>query len=110
MVRAGTIFPLVICNHQIFLCSRRPSATLRQRLLGSSSPQAPARAVRPGDRGEVSRMWQQLKTDIETAMAKKPDKESGGQYKRFSVIRSQVGACVCIMYMYFGGWCESLFV
>ena len=37
-------------------------------------------------------MWQQLKTDIETAMAKKPDKESGGQYKRFSVIRSQVGA------------------
>lgn len=37
-------------------------------------------------------MWQQLKTDIETAMAKKPDKESGGHYKRFSVIRSQVGA------------------
>lgn len=53
--------------------------------------------ARPGDKGEVSKMWQQLKTDIETAMAKKPDKESGGQYKRFSVIRSQVGAWVfCI--------------
>ena len=35
-------------------------------------------------------MWQQLKTDIETAMAKKPDKESGGQYKRFSVIQEEV--------------------
>ena len=42
-------------------------------------------------------MWQQLKTDIETAMAKKPDKESGGQYKRFSVIRSQVGAFTILL-------------
>ena len=41
----------------------------------------------------MSKMWQQLKTDIETAMAKKPAGEcAGGQYKRFSVIRSKVGA------------------
>ena len=84
------ITTLGISRYPHFLC-RRPSATLRQRLLGSASPQA-ARPARPGDKGEVSKMWQQLKTDIETAMARKPDKESGGHYKRFSVIRSQVGA------------------
>ena len=93
--RAGKIITLAISNYPHFLC-RRPSATLRQRLLGNASPQA-ARPARPGDKGEVSKMWQQLKTDIETAMAKKPDKESGGQYKRFSVIRSQVGAFTILL-------------
>ena len=64
--------------------------------------------ARPGDKGEVSKMWQQLKTDIETAMAKKPDKESGGQYKRFSVIRSQVGAyTACIMVFCINWWDDT---
>ena len=58
-----------------------------------------AGAAKPGDKTELSKLWQQLKDDIESAMAKKPVAEGGreggqapgGQYKRFSVIRRQVG-------------------
>ena len=72
-------------------CCRRPSATLRQRLLGkeTSSSLGLARGQqRPGDRGEVAELWHQLRQDIETAMAKKP---TPGHYKRFSVITREVG-------------------
>ena len=56
-------------------------------------------AAKPGDKTELNKLWQQLKDDIENAMAKKPVTEggreggqlTGGQYKRFSVIRRQVG-------------------
>ena len=85
----------------VILYFRRPSATLRLRLLGnSSSSLPPGKAAKPGDKGELSRLWQQLKTDIEAAMAKKPASErsaldqtgpGAGQYKRFSVIRREVG-------------------
>ena len=90
---------------------RRPSATLRLRLLGnSSSSLPPGKPARPGDKGELSRLWQQLKTDIEDAMAKKPTSDRSasasdqagpgagpGQYKRFSVIRREVGHLVDII-------------
>ena len=80
---------------------RRPSATLRQRLLGNSSNNVGSKSSsRPGDKTELSKLWQQLKDDIESAMARKPVSSSDvrdqgtqerGQYKRFSVIRRQVG-------------------
>ena len=75
----------------ILSCCRRPSATLRQRLLGketSSSLGLASKQQRPGDRGEVAELWHQLRQDIETAMAKKP---TPGHYKRFSVITREVG-------------------
>ena len=100
-------FPKPLClfssyqNIILILYFRRPSATLRLRLLGnSSSSLPPGKAAKPGDKGELSRLWQQLKTDIEAAMAKKPASErsaldqtgpGAGQYKRFSVIRREVG-------------------
>ena len=87
----------------LIIVIRRPSATLRQRLLGNSSSSLQVgkggKVAKPGDKGELSKLWQQLKDDIENAMAKKPVTEggreggqlTGGQYKRFSVIRRQVG-------------------
>ena len=88
---------------KLYFIFRRPSATLRLRLLGNSSSSLQAgksgKLAKPGDKGELSALWQQLKDDIESAMAKKPASggEQGevgrvpGQYKRFSVIRREVG-------------------
>ena len=84
---------------------RRPSATLRQRLLGSTtsvSQEDRASQARPGDRNQLNALWQQLRTDIETAMARKPaGKHQGsapsGQYKRFSVITKQVGRLTLLL-------------
>ena len=74
---------------------RRPSATLRQRLLGSTNSVSSksSRSSRPEDRNQLTALWQQLKSDIETAMAKKPAgrRAESGQYKRFSVITKEVG-------------------
>ena len=74
---------------------RRPSATLRQRLLGSTNSVS-SKSSRPEDRSQLTALWQQLKSDIESAMAKKPAGNSqkraeSGQYKRFSVITKEVG-------------------
>ena len=74
---------------------RRPSATLRQRLLGSTNSVS-SKSSKPEDRNQLTALWQQLKSDIETAMAKKPAGNSqkraeSGQYKRFSVITKEVG-------------------
>ena len=78
-----------------FSYSRRPSATLRQRLLGSTNSVS-SKSSRPGDRSQLTALWQQLKSDIESAMARKPagnnqGRAESGQYKRFSVITKEVG-------------------
>ena len=74
---------------------------MRLRLLGNSSSSLQGgkggKVAKPGDKGELSKLWQQLKDDIESAMAKKPASSGGPekedrdrQYKRFSVIRREV--------------------
>ena len=85
-------------------CFRRPSATLRQRLLGSSTNSVSSKSSsRPEDRSQLTALWQQLKSDIETAMAKKPagknqKQAESGQYKRFSVITKEVGRLTASYY------------